>query len=90
VGIEEFYVTFGVQYSTDSRYGELHPLGMHKDGYAVIEAPDMATAQRIADAVFGQKYAFIYDRAHFIDDGTFDRWYADQEGPLLTLKWVQQ
>jgi hypothetical protein len=87
--IQEYYVTFGVQYSLDPERGELHPLGMHKDGYAVIEAPDFATAQRIASAIFENKYAFIYDWEDFMADGTFARWYSDQEGPLLTIKWIQ-
>lgn len=87
--IEPFYVTFGVQYTLDPERGETHPLGMHKDGFAVIEAPDFATAQRMANAVFEQKYAFIYDWDNFMGDGTFTKWYADQEGPLLTIKWVQ-
>lgn len=87
--IEEFYVTFGVQYTKDPEKGEAHPLGMHADGYALIEAPDMATAIRIANAVFEQKYAFLYDWEHFMGDGTFTRWYSTQAEPLLTIKWVQ-
>jgi hypothetical protein len=86
--IHEFYVTFGVQYTNDPLTGEPHPLGMHKDGYAVIEAPDLATAQRIANAVFDQQYAFVYDWDDFMGDGTFEKWYSDQEAPLLTIKWV--
>lgn len=88
MGIEEFYVTFGVQYTNDETTGEIHPLGMHGKGYAVIEAPDMETARAMAFAIFDNKYAFIYDWDNFMGDGTFERWYSTQEGPLLTIKWV--
>lgn len=83
--VPEFFVTFGVQYTLDPERGEQHPLGMHKDGYAVIEAPDMATAQRIADAIFERRYSFIYDYADFVIGGTRDRWHPD--GELLRIAW---
>jgi hypothetical protein len=89
VGIEEFYVTFGVQYSLDPERGELHPLGMHKDTYAVIEAPDFATAQRMANAIFQEKYAFIYDWDNFMGDGTYERWYSGKDAALI-IKWIQE
>ena len=88
--MEEFYVTFGVQYTLDPEHGELHPLGMHKDGYAVIEAPDFGMAQRIAGAVFGNQYAFTYDTREFIDSGLLDKWYIDEHGhgrELLRISW---
>ena len=80
--IHPYYVTFGVQYAHES-----HPMGMHPAGYAVIEAPDMETARAIAFAVFGQEYAFIYDKEHFIDDGTRDRWHTGR-GVMLHIKWL--
>jgi hypothetical protein len=86
--IHEFYATFGVQYSGDAESGEIHPLGMTRDNYVVIEAPDLRTAQRMADAIFEQSYAFIYPRSTFIDGGMYERWYADK--PLaraLTIRW---
>jgi hypothetical protein len=82
--VPEFFVTFGVQYRKGPN-GEPHPLDMHADGYAVIEAPDMATAQRIAHAVFDRKYAFIYDYTDFVIGGTRDRWHPD--GELLRIAW---
>jgi hypothetical protein len=82
--VPEYFVTFGVQYRKGPD-GVEHPLGMNADGYAVIEAPDMATAQRIADAIFQRQYAFIYDYANFIADGTRDRWH--HEGELLRIAW---
>lgn len=88
--MEEFYVTFGVQWTLDPEHGELHPLGMHKDGYAVIEAPDFGMAQRIAGAIFGNQYAFIYDTREFIDSGLLDKWYLDEDGhgrELLRISW---
>lgn len=82
--VPEFFVTFGVQY-TKHKSGEPHPLGMHKDGYAVIEAPELETARRIAHAIFDRQYAFIYDYANFVEDGTRDRWHPD--GELLRIAW---
>lgn len=87
VDIQEFFVTFGVQYGDPPEY-EQHPLGMHRNGYAVIEAPDLETARRIAAAVFDNQYAFIYDWDNFMGDGTFEKWYSSQECPLLTIKWI--
>jgi hypothetical protein len=86
--IEPFYVTFGVRYSNDPDRGERHPLGFTKDNYIVIEAPDFAMAQRIAQAILGDKYAFIYDYADFMEDGTFDRWYNHDGAHALTIKWA--
>lgn len=81
--VAEFYVTFGVQYDSP----EKHPLGMHKDGYAVIEAPDLETARTIARATFGDKYAFIYPKWDFIDDGTAAKWH--HRGELMRVKWYK-
>lgn len=56
--VQDFYVTFGVQYNT-----EPHPVIDHPriaDGYVVIEAPDYETARRMAFALFGQKFSMIY------------------------------
>jgi hypothetical protein len=83
--IHEFYISFGVQYSGRPT-GTPHPLGMHKDGYAVIEAPDLEMARRIARAIFADKFAFIYPKSDFIDDGTAARWH--HAGELLRIKWV--
>lgn len=89
ITVQNFYATFGVQYTLDPERGEAHPLGMHKDGYALIQAPDLATARGIANAIFGDKYAFLYPEADFLDDGTFDRWYNHEGSLLLLIKWVQ-
>jgi hypothetical protein len=89
----ELYITFGQKYapegSTDWLYSEenRHPLGMHRDGYAVIEAPNYAIARGIANAVFGQQFAFDYPA---------DNWDAEQNaqmgwytaGELLRIEWV--
>jgi hypothetical protein len=91
VRIEPYFVTFGVQYTGNPATGDMHPLGMTKDNYVVIEAPSMAMAQRIADAIFGQTYSFLYDSAHFMEDGTYDRWYLDNpDAHALTIKWAEQ
>jgi hypothetical protein len=88
-GIEGYYVTFGVQYTSDESTGEVHPLGFTKDNYVVIEAPSMEIARGIAAGIFGDKYAFIYDWPNFMGDGTYDRWYAgNPEAHALTIKWV--
>lgn len=87
--IQRYYVTFGVQYTGDPATGEVHPLGMTRSDYCVVEAPDYKTARGIIQAVFGQQYAFDYDEANFVGDGTKDRWYKDRE-PALTIAWVQK
>lgn len=84
--IEEFYCTFGVQYSGPPN-GEPHPLGMHKDGYAVIEAPNFETARKIATAIFGKHWAFMYPKSEFIDDGTAAKWH--HSGEMLRIGWTQ-
>jgi hypothetical protein len=83
--IHEYYVTFGVQFSKHPG-ADVHPLGMVKDGYAVIEAPDMDVARKIANAIFGTLYAFIRDKEEFIDGGIAARWHHD--GELMRIAWV--
>jgi hypothetical protein len=76
--VHDYYVTFGVQYG--KKVGSTpHPLRMQTSGYAVIEARDLAEAQRIAHEVFDVRYAFVYDQEHFIDDGTAAKWHPDGE-----------
>jgi hypothetical protein len=89
VGIEEFYVTFGVQYTGDEETGEVHPFGMTGKDYAVIEAPHLEMARNIAFAIFGQQYSFIYDWDNFMGDGTYERWYAGKDAALI-IKWIQE
>lgn len=60
--VQDFVVTFGMQYNTVP-----HPVIDHPrlaDGYVVIEAPDYDTARRLAFALFGQKFSMIYDHLH--------------------------
>jgi len=83
--IREYFVTFGVQFSRHPG-ADVHPLGMFKEGYAVIEAPDMDMAHKIAYAIFGDFWAFIRDREEFIDGGIAARWHHD--GELLRIAWV--
>lgn len=59
-------MTVGVQFgrrADDMR----HDWGLHGDGYTVIEAPDEEAARKIAFAVFGMQWAFLYDRAEYPD-----------------------
>lgn len=84
---EEFFVTFGVQYTLDPERGERHPMGMHKDGYAVIVAPTYETARGIANAVFGDKYAFMYDSDEF--RVLRERWYPSQDAELMRIGWTE-
>lgn len=83
--VPEWYVTFGVQF-TKSENSVPHPLRMHADGYAVIEAPDIDMARRIARAIFGDAWASIRDHAEFIDGGMAARWHHD--GELLRIAWL--
>lgn len=87
MAVEEFYVTFGVQYTGNEETGEVHPLGMTRQAYAVIEAPDLETARAMAFAIFGEKYSFIYDWDNFMGDGTYEKWYAGRDA-ALTIKWM--
>lgn len=58
--MQEFYITFGVQYGRDPEKHEIHPLGMTGNGYAVIEADDYEDARDAAFEVFGSRWAFVY------------------------------
>lgn len=89
-GIESFYVTFGVQYTGSAVTGEVHPLGMTKDNYVVIEAPNYDIAHRIAGAIFGQEWSRLYNWNEFMGDGTFERWYNKPGAHALTIKWIQE
>lgn len=81
--MEEFYVTFGVKHSLHPE-SDRHPLRMQSRGYAVVEASDLEAAREIARETLNNQYAFIYDRAHFIDDGTAARWHHD--GELMRIR----
>ncbi len=82
--MELFYVTFGVQYTKNPEYGEPTQRGMHKDGYAVIEAPDEETARAIAKAVFGDEWSRLYTAAEYDVD---NRKYQP-DGELLRIAWM--
>lgn len=87
--IIETFITFGVQYGTDPEKSEIHPLGMHRDGYAVIEAPDRDTALRIANAVFGHQWSFDYSYEDFMQgESPVARFHPD--GELLRISWLTQ
>lgn len=58
--IVETYITFGVQYKEHPSLGEVHPAGMHGDGYAVIEAESRDKGRQIAFALFDSNFAFDY------------------------------
>lgn len=88
----ETIITFGVQYKHpdnpwfDER--KVHPLGMHGDGYAVIEAPSRDVARAIAHAVLAP-WAFDYDAATFFERErrqSFKEMYP--YGELLRIAWV--
>lgn len=81
--MEEFFVTFGVQYGK-TVMSTPHPMRMQRNGYAVIEAASLDEAHRKAGLVFGTAWAFVYDREHFIDDGTAAKWHHD--GELMRIK----
>ncbi len=67
--MEDFYVTFGVQYG-QSVNSERHPLRMQKNGYAVIEAVNLDAAHESRAGCSALRRAFVYDYEHFIADGT--------------------
>jgi hypothetical protein len=69
---QEFYVTFGSQYSH-----EQHPQDMHPNGYVVIEAPNEMVARGIAFANFEGRWSMLYTKEEFFSDGqeSVDHWY---------------
>lgn len=82
--IQEFAITFGVQYGRRED-AEQHPLGMHGDEYAVIEAPNVTIARKIAFAVFDEKWGFIYPLAEFLSSPRRDEWHP--AGESLRIAW---
>jgi hypothetical protein len=78
--IREFYCTFGVQYGRRPD-DDVHPLGMFADGYAVIEAPNIEIARRMAGAIFEQAWAFVYN------EKPKDR--HAPKGELLRIAWME-
>lgn len=88
--LNTYFVTFGVQYTGNPDTGEVHPLGVTKNNYVTIEAPDMEIARGIAHAIFARGYAFLYDEANFMFDGTFERWYSHEGAHAFAIKWVAQ
>jgi hypothetical protein len=85
-----YYVTFGVQYTGDLTNGEIHPLGVTHHNYVVIEAPDFAMAQRMADAIFQGSYSMIYDEDDFIRGGIRDRWHSRNDAEAFRVCWSDQ
>lgn len=88
IEITEFAFTFGTQYRRPSEFNhpdENHPRGMHGNGYAVIEAPDMGTARAIAHAIFGDKWAFPYTLEEILSDPRRQQFYPD--GEILRIAW---
>lgn len=78
--VQEFMVTFGVQYNA-----EPHPVIDHPrlaDGYLVIEAPDYETARRLAFALLGQKFSMVYDS---LDRSRMENYYP--LGELARYSW---
>lgn len=45
----------------------------------------MEMAKRIANAIFGEYYAFMYDRSRFIDGGMKAKWH--HAGELMRICW---
>lgn len=63
--LQNYYVTFGVQYSR-----EPHPCGAYIDpnGYAVIRAVSYKHAHEAAFHKYGQAWSFLYDEEDFEAD----------------------
>ena len=87
--INQYFVTFGVQYTGNEQTGEIHPYGVTHRNYVTIEAPSLAIAQGMAGAMFGTQYAFVYDREHFIDDGTKNKYYRRPDSEAFKIAWVK-
>jgi hypothetical protein len=70
--MREFIMTVGVGYGHRPD-DDQHPLGLHGDGYTVIEAVDTQAAYAVAAAVVEMQYAFIYPR--------------DEDAETMIRKW---
>jgi len=82
--IQEFAITFGVQYGR-RKDADKHPMGMFGDGYAVIEAPSAEVARALAFAAFGEKWSFQYPMEKFATRENFEQYYP--AGELMRLAW---
>lgn len=85
--LTQTYVTFGVQYTRPSEFqheDEKHPLGMHGNGYAVIEAPSYEIGRAMAFAIFGERFAFAYPAEDW-EMKDVPRFYPD--GELMRIAW---
>ena len=82
MNLVETFFTFGIRYAPDPQGDyDRHPLGMHRDGYAVIEAPTRELAREIAFVVFGRQRARDYDTAPNAE--------LAPAGELLRIAWIQ-
>lgn len=80
IRLQDYHVTFGVQYRH-----EPHPVLSFPnlpDGYVTVEAPDWETARAVTNALFGDRYAFMYDAA------THDTSYYPA-GELARYGWLK-
>ena len=75
--LEEFFVTFGVQYGP---HDTVHPIspGLHHNGWVVIEATDYESARVIAFGVLGQRWSMIHERYDF-PQSSRDKFYPAGE-----------
>ena len=60
--LQDFYFTFGVQYSHEKHK---HWKNVHPDGWLLVQAPDEDAARRVAHRFIGNVYAFSYPEDRF-------------------------
>jgi hypothetical protein len=79
--LQNFYLTFGVQYPEVP-----HPTWdkAHKDGWVTIEARDMDEAEHVAALYFGQYFSFVYAAPNFNEEDMKRRFYP--LGELVRLR----
>jgi len=64
--MQNFYLTVGQKYRS-----EMHPNGMHPDGWCRIEASDYTQAMRRAWDEFGRNFSRVQTEREFHKDKSF-------------------
>lgn len=80
-----FFLTIGVQYSH-----EPHPLGIHPDGYVVVEADDELKGREMVFDLMGTKWSMLYDEDEFFSDSRFDETRTCDYFPRGCLGTIKQ
>lgn len=83
--VQSFVMTVGIKYKHGD-HGPQHPLGLHGDGYTIIEAPNYDIAHGIAVAITGREFAFLYSPSVETED-MLRKWH--HTGEELRVSWLR-